>query len=484
MDTISFVVNVGEESAAQVSFCLKHLRSCYPIAPVVIIQDGLRNAEIDAVAAKHGAHHIYGAYLKRAECGGAWWHRTLHAASQIGSDYVVKIDPDTRINKRFSHLPTGNLSSAVAGRLHNNGTPLEIIQGGAQLFHQTVIDQIIQSGALLDENLKCCYSYISKDVHGELIKPWWLSQGYLCTDYILSYISRQLGLSLINWDDCGCYGGHTPNFHETGHYAITHRHKIDDVFEGIDPEEPLHAIVTCKGRWKHLSETLPLLLKQPNLTITVVDYGCPDSTAEKLVDRNEVLAKNSSSKQITVIDYSNQPGSDVFNLNRARNLGAVDKPDGWLAFVDADLLLHSGWADMIRSKLRPGRYYTAYPGKWGMSGSCVVESKAYHKVGGYDELYEGWGADDVDFYMRLRQSGVRPDGWDDSLASSIKHSDYDRVRFQTMEKEQSHTLSRIYFNLKRDWIIRHNRLPNFFERLVLFERALRIYAGQTFPPTS
>jgi hypothetical protein len=54
MDPIALGFTVRDEPASQVLSCLRHLRSSYPMSPVVIIRDGLKNTEIDSLAAKYG----------------------------------------------------------------------------------------------------------------------------------------------------------------------------------------------------------------------------------------------------------------------------------------------------------------------------------------------------------------------------------------------------------------------------------------------
>lgn len=462
MSVLGFVINLSDEPAEQLQTCLMRLRYHYPESPVVVIEDGLASHDIESVAHQYNAHHNRGSYLKRAECGGRWWNRSLHAAVQLGCEYVLKIDPDTWINRRFTHLPTGSLSRGIAGRVHNAGTSKEVIQGGAQLFHHTAIERILASGVLNGPQLRSVYAYLPNDIHG-MVDPSWLTTGYMCSDYLLMHVMREVGLKSVNWPDCYCYHRQTPSFNATAQYPISHPHKVRCPQVGYGPGEALHVVVTCKGRWKHLSQTLASFV-ETNTTITIVDYDCPDRTAARVAEANELKKFEHHLPKIRVVHYRPEVGDDSFNLNRARNLGAADTATGWLCFLDADLALKPGWGNMVRSRLRPGYYFTATPGKWGMSGSCVVEADAYQKVNGYDELYQGWGCDDIDFYLRLRQAGVRPGGWDDSLAESIKHTDADRVRFQAESKEDRHEQLSVYFAAKRDWIVEHDRLPGLRER--------------------
>jgi hypothetical protein len=58
----------------------------------------------------------------------------------------------------------------------------------------------------------------------------------------------------------------------------------------------------------------------------------------------------------------------------------------------------------------------------------LVTAEIYHKVRGYDEMFEGWGGEDRDFYTRCAE--VAKDClYSDALLEPIKHSHEERVRF-------------------------------------------------------
>ena len=173
-------------------------------------------------------------------------------------EYILKIDPGLPGSiAAYQQLAlSGHLSQTVAGDVDNPGESTEVIQGGAQLFHHTVIERIIASNILNRRELRNPYQYLPEKAQGQLIQPRMLSQGYMTSDYQLAYIMRQVGLKPIVWNDCKCYPQTPAGHYETAKFPITHPHKVQAPQIGFPPDEALHVIVTCKGRWFYLKQTI------------------------------------------------------------------------------------------------------------------------------------------------------------------------------------------------------------------------------------
>ena len=72
----------------------------------------------------------------------------------------------------------------------------------------------------------------------------------------------------------------------------------------------LSIVTTCKGRLHHLRESLPTFLAQPDCETIVVDFDCPDRTAE-------VVAREFPAARLVAL--KDEPH---FDIDRARNAGA------------------------------------------------------------------------------------------------------------------------------------------------------------------
>lgn len=186
-------------------------------------------------------------------------------------------------------------------------------------------------------------------------------------------------------------------------------------------------VTTCKGRLHHLKETLPLWLEQGPDEVVVVDYGCPDGTAAWLA---------ASFPQVKVVRVTDDPG---FNASRARNFGGRAATSPWLCFIDADIRIAPGWLDWLREHLDAHCFYL--PSEDGgvidveSSGTVLCTRQAFDAVGGYDEVMSGWGAEDSDFYRRLRLKYVGQAAYPRQFVLPIRHGEDERFRFRELRNK-------------------------------------------------
>lgn len=201
-------------------------------------------------------------------------------------------------------------------------------------------------------------------------------------------------------------------------------------------------ITTCKGRLAHLQESLPRMLAQPDCECIVVDYDCPQGAAS-WVACNHPGAR--------IVKAEREP---LFRPGHARNLGAAAAVAPWLAFVDADTLLAPDYVATIFDRIAAGRYYRPAPLQRDLWGNVVCERDAFGRVGGYDDVMIGWGAEDDDLYLRLGFAGCRAAEFPASLLATIPHDDTQRVRFMDVAdrwlNQRAHALyCRIKYDLMR-----------------------------------
>ena len=180
-------------------------------------------------------------------------------------------------------------------------------------------------------------------------------------------------------------------------------------------------ITTCKGRLEHLKQTMPNWRNQigDNYEIIVVDYGDPDKSAG--------YADGLNDPRVRAVRHE----AEGFNLSHARNLGALaasPKADTFL-FIDADALMtNDSFVNYHRQKVMVGGSFVTGWGFGDGTGCCMVWRDLFSRVRGYNEVVDGWGFDDVDFYWRIEAQGFEQRAFHNGL-STIKHDDEDRVRF-------------------------------------------------------
>lgn len=176
-------------------------------------------------------------------------------------------------------------------------------------------------------------------------------------------------------------------------------------------------ITTCKGRRKHLEETLSSMTAQVGVKyeLIIVDYDDPEFSWELAVNGTKFQNRCA----VRVID-----GAAGFNINRARNYGAKWAQAPVLAFVDADVILSAGWLRIVVDTISSGcNVVSRGQSVRGITGTFAVSRTAYDAVNGFDESLEGWGYDEVDFFKRCdHRVGVRAT-YDPGLVRALEHDD-------------------------------------------------------------
>lgn len=198
-------------------------------------------------------------------------------------------------------------------------------------------------------------------------------------------------------------------------------------------------ITTCMGRLGHLQQTLPRAAKQARSHCVVVDYSCPDQCGDWVEQHHP---------GVRVVRV---PGQSRFNASRARNLGAQAGDGPWLCFLDADTVVHEHFAELILPRLEPGCFFTAQPWVKSLMGTFLCSRDDFIRCGGYDEVFQGWGTEDRDLYIRLGLLGLTERGFPVDWLSNIPHDDELRVKNHDMKNLQANdTINCLYLAAKID----------------------------------
>lgn len=206
------------------------------------------------------------------------------------------------------------------------------------------------------------------------------------------------------------------------------------------PMPKFSLITTCKGRLEHLRQTLPLMVRQSNSEVIVVDYDCPQGTQAWV---------RAEYPMVKVLKIEAAP---VFSAAKARNRGAELARGDWLVFVDADVQLSRGLCDRIGRVLSVGRYYRPRLVAPDLHGTVVCSRDDFLQIGGYDEAIRGWGGEDRDLYHRLSMGLGRRVAWfPDEWLKFIEHSDAVRVAFAELgDKSLGQRVNALYLVVKHD----------------------------------
>jgi glycosyltransferase involved in cell wall biosynthesis len=222
-------------------------------------------------------------------------------------------------------------------------------------------------------------------------------------------------------------------------------------------------ITTCMGRLEHLKQSLPRIANQPDVSVVVVDYSCPDG-AGAWVEANF--------PQVRVVRVE---GETVFSRSRARNIGAAAADAPWLAFVDADVLVDPGFSTTVRPLLKPGRFYRPHPTAPQTFGFVIVERSAFEAMGGYDETFVGWGSEDTDMLQMLEFERLQPTHFPGSLLDEIPHTNELRAKFQGGDDLWLRgQINSVYRGIKTDFRRLLNRRLTADERLSIYAEISRV----------
>lgn len=201
----------------------------------------------------------------------------------------------------------------------------------------------------------------------------------------------------------------------------------------------LSFVTTCKGRLEHLRQTLPRLAAQPDSECIVVDYDCPDGTADW-------VQENFPAVRIVRV-----PHAPLFHKPHAQNLGAALATAPWLCLIDADILVDDAFATRLLPMLKEGHYLRPDPIDLGAYGSFVCARSDFEAAEGYDETFEGCSYMDDDLYVRLDMAGVRTAGFPGDYFVAIRHDHDLRTRhYAIKDRALNHRINFLYANIKHD----------------------------------
>jgi glycosyltransferase involved in cell wall biosynthesis len=155
---------------------------------------------------------------------------------------------------------------------------------------------------------------------------------------------------------------------------------------------------------------------------------------------------------VTVVRVDDDPG---ICPPRARNLGAQNTTSPWLCFVDADVKVTPGWTRWMADNLDAGSVYRAakiqgerIKDTWGM---VLCSGNGFIDIGGYDEVFRGWGGEDDDLYDRLKLAGTSSRNTpQSSLPRSIMTTRNGRFFMLLKEKALRHFVNRFYVEARLD----------------------------------
>ena len=205
---------------------------------------------------------------------------------------------------------------------------------------------------------------------------------------------------------------------------------------------------TCKGRTEHISQTLPQNLRDnPKSRFVVLNYNDKDGLVAYLKSNHQW---DMDSGQLVVYTHL-APGA--FHVSHAKNmaarLGAREGGD-ILVTLDADNFTGTGFEDFVEENLTSASFlcpdhftikslpHGPERPQRGYAGRLAVRTQDFIKAGGYNETYDTWRGEDIDFNARMLRMGYRMRFIPTSYLQTIPHNA--KIRFREYPHAQQHEL--------------------------------------------
>ena len=207
----------------EAQWCLRNLRRHYPQARVLMVSDGDDHPRWNQIAQRFDARYVAGQRLYGTEHGGRLIQRMLDLYHEQPTPYLIKIDTDTWVHRRLTHLPTGcKVFGTLEWTTWADEQPLGFpnVQGGFVGYTREAA-QLIRSSRLLISNRLQDYANTYADVD-EIRRR--AESGMVSSDFLTRYACKSLGIECVEFDDVKSqYRGWVPEI--DGQFAFTHPHK-------------------------------------------------------------------------------------------------------------------------------------------------------------------------------------------------------------------------------------------------------------------
>ncbi len=252
---LTFLVHVYRDGS-DLPPCLESLRAVYPASRLLLVSDGDDDPVLPSLADRYGAELESGERLFPIENGGKIVQRQLDLYLQQPTDYLFKLDSDSRVHRRFRYLPT---TRSVFGTLERVTSIGQVaidppnVQGGCMGFTRDAADSLAESELLLSDEL-----LDPQSTYADCPDMVWRAEdvGLVSIDFLTRWACARLGIPLQEFPEVrSLYRGTIPA--NGAGFAITHPHKGRASVGQLISALPGRARRFVRRRWRELEEGGP-----------------------------------------------------------------------------------------------------------------------------------------------------------------------------------------------------------------------------------
>jgi Glycosyltransferases, probably involved in cell wall biogenesis len=185
--------------------------------------------------------------------------------------------------------------------------------------------------------------------------------------------------------------------------------------------------ITCMNRLEYIRQTLLKNITDnflpDDVEFVLLDYNSTDGLEDWVKTLNEYIDSG-----MLVYYRTNEPGSYYRSHSRNMAFGLSDAEI--VCNLDADNFLGKGFALDAINKFEKDKniFYTSDYHAPNVAGRMCVRMEHFLKVRGYNELFTGWGSEDIELVARLKDIGLKQIRFNNpEYYNAISHSHEDRI---------------------------------------------------------
>jgi len=205
-------------------------------------------------------------------------------------------------------------------------------------------------------------------------------------------------------------------------------------------------VSTCMNRCHYLDNALESWMRLPVKEIIIVDWSSTDFL-------KEIVQKHQDGR-ITIVRVN---GKDSYHRTKPINIGFRYASSKYILKVDSDIILNhmlfkfikltdmlQGTVNfnLLKSKIEPDTNNLS------LFGTCFLSKEMFNAVNGYNEILEGWGYEDDDFYKRIMKLFPHFNLEPQCIGNHIHHGEVVKRENLSKKYTQSHTLHQLEYNKK------------------------------------